>query len=54
LIVLVALSGRRFGAAFLSCAVFAIAVNTFGAVTFDRYPRFYDDDPTQRVIFQPD
>ena len=54
LFVLVALSGRRFGAAFLSCAVFAIVVNTFGAVTFDRYPRFYDDDPTQRVIFQPD
>ena len=54
LFVLVALSGRRFGAAFLSCAVFAIAVNTFGAVTFDRYHEFYDDDPTQRVIFQPD
>jgi hypothetical protein len=54
LFVLVALSGRRFGAAFLSCAVFAIVVNTFGAVTFDRHPRFYDDDPTQRVIFQPD
>ena len=54
LFVLVALSGRRFGAAFLSCAVFAIAVNTFGAVTFDRYHEFYDDDPTQQVIFQPD
>jgi len=54
LFVLVALSGRRFGAAFLSCAVFAIAVNTFGAVTFDRYHEFYDDDPTQKVIFQPD
>ena len=54
LFVLVALSGRRFGVAFLSCAAFAILVNTFGAVTFDRYPQFYDDDPTQRVIFQPD
>ena len=54
LFVLVALSRRRFGVAFLSCAAFAILVNTFGAVTFDRYPQFYDDDPTQRVIFQPD
>ena len=54
LFVLVALSGRRFGVAFVSCAVFAIVLNTFGAVTFDRFHRFYDDDPTQQVIFQPD
>jgi hypothetical protein len=54
LFVLIALSRRRFGVAFLSCAAFAIVVNTFGAVTFDRYPQFYDNDPTQRVIFQPD
>jgi len=54
LLVLVALSGRRFGVAFLACAVFAIALNTFGAVTFDRYHQFYDTDPTQQVIFQPD
>ena len=54
LFVLVALSRRRFGVAFLSCALFAIVVNTFGAVTFDRQHRFYDDDPTQQVIFQPD
>jgi hypothetical protein len=54
LFVLVALSRRRFGAAFLACAVFAIVLNTFGAVTFDRYHQFYDTDPTQRVIFQPD
>ena len=54
LFVLVALSGRRFGWAFLSCAAFAVLLNTFGAVTFDRYRQFYDDDPTQQVIFQPD
>jgi hypothetical protein len=54
LFVLVALSGRRFGLAFVSCAVFAVLLNTFGAVTFDRYQQFYDDDPTQQVIFQPD
>jgi len=52
--VLVALSGRRFGVAFCSCAAFAIVLNAFGAVTFDRYHQFYDDDPTQQVIFQPD
>jgi hypothetical protein len=54
LFVLVALSGRRFGAGFLCCAVFAIVVNTFGAVTFDRFTQFYDADPTQQVIFQSD
>ena len=54
LFVLIALGGRRFGVAFWACAVFALVVNTFGAVTFDRYPDFYDDDPTQQVIFQRD
>ncbi|MGB5504576.1 MAG: hypothetical protein WBM75_19440 [Polyangiales bacterium] len=54
LFVLVALSERRFGMAFLCCAVFAIVVNTFGAVTFDRFTQFYDDDPTQQIIFQSD
>ena len=54
LLVIVALGGRRFGKLFVACALFSIAVNTFGAVTFDRFHQFYDDDPTQRVIFQPD
>jgi len=53
LIVLLALGARRFGLGFKSLAVFAIAVNLFGAITFDRVPMFYDRDPTQRVIFQP-
>jgi len=53
LLVLVALSRRPFGRLFLACAVFSVLVNTFGAVTFDRFPRFYDDDPTQEVIFKP-
>jgi len=52
--VLVTLSGRRFGAAFLGCAIFAVVVNTFGAATFDRHPQFYDTDLSQEVIFQPD
>jgi len=54
LFVVVALSRRRFGVAFMCCAAFSIAVNTFGAVTFDRFGQFYDDDPTQQVVFQPD
>ena len=34
--------------------VFAIAVNLFGAITFDRASMFYDDDGTQERLFQPD
>jgi hypothetical protein len=34
--------------------VFAIVVNSFGAITFDRVPDFYDHDLSQQVIFQPD
>ncbi|MFW6049680.1 MAG: hypothetical protein ACODAU_00820 [Myxococcota bacterium] len=54
LVVLLALGGRRFGAGFWAAALFALAVNTFGAVTFDRMPELYDTDPTQRTLFQPD
>jgi hypothetical protein len=54
LIVLLALGKRRFGPGFLTCMLFAIAVNTFGAITFDRMWKFYDDDRTQNRLFQPD
>lgn len=54
LFLLLALGGRRFGKGFYALLAFAIAINMFGAVTFDRMPQFYDRDPTQRVIFQPD
>jgi len=54
LFALLALGGRRFGKAFYALLVVAIAINTFGALTFDRAPRFYDTDASQRVIFQPD
>ncbi|MCA9581828.1 MAG: hypothetical protein KC416_08535 [Myxococcales bacterium] len=54
LFALLALSGRRFGVGFYLAMVFAVAVNTFGALTFDRSPRFYDHDSTQNVLFQPD
>lgn len=54
LFVLLALGGRRFGPGFAALAAFAVVVNTFGAMTFDRAGVFYDSDPTQNVLFQPD
>lgn len=54
LIGLLALGGWRFGVGFKLMCVYALAINLFGALTFDRDGRFYDNDSTQRVIFQPD
>jgi hypothetical protein len=54
LFMLLALGGRRFGKAFYALIALSIAINLFGAITFDRIERFYDRDSTQRVIFQPD
>jgi hypothetical protein len=54
LIALLALGRRRFGGGFYLMLLWACTVNTFGALTFDRNPRFYDHDGTQQVIFQPD
>lgn len=54
LIVLLALGKRRFGPGFYLCMACAIAVNTFGAVTFDRQWKFYDNDGSQNRLFQPD
>lgn len=49
-----ALGGRRFGKLFYAAAVFALVVNSFGAATFMRQWQYYDDDRSQKVIFQPD
>ena len=54
LFALLALGGRRFGPVFLVLGMFSVAVNAFGALTFDRDARFYDGDHTQQVLFQPD
>ncbi len=54
LIALLALGGRRIGATFYALLVIAVAINLFGAITFDRVQRFYDQDPSQNVLFQPD
>jgi hypothetical protein len=54
MMVLLALGARRFRVGFYLCMAFAVAVNAFGAATFDRAHRFYDDDRTQNRVFQPD
>lgn len=54
LFALLAMGGRRFGPVFYLAMIFAIAVNAFGAFTFDRAGVFYDGDSTQNVLFQPD
>ena len=54
LFAVMALGGRRFGPGFILLMVFSIAINAFGAVTFDRAWQFYDGDPTQNIIFHPD
>jgi hypothetical protein len=54
LFALLALGARRFGPGFALCTVFALLVNTFGAITFDRAHRFYDNDGSQNRVFQPD
>jgi len=54
LFALLAMTGRRFGVGFILLMIFAIAVNTFGAITFDRAWEFYGGDGTQNILFQPD
>jgi hypothetical protein len=51
-----ALGGRRFGLAFYALSVWAIALNAFGAVTFDRdhFKHLYYQEPSQRTLYQPD
>lgn len=56
LVAMIAVGGRRFGPTFAVLAAFAVAVNAFGAATFQRagFERYYHVDGTQRVIFEPD
>ena len=51
-----ALNGRRFGRIFWALTLFGIAVNAFGAVTFDRpaYSRLYYQQPSQGTLYQTD
>jgi hypothetical protein len=56
LFAMIAVSGRRLAAPFYALGAAAIAVNGFGAITFQRagYERFYFIDPTQKALHQPD
>jgi hypothetical protein len=53
LMLMLAASGRRFGRLFVALAIVGIAINAFGAVTFDRYWDFYPTEST-RTYFQPE
>ncbi len=52
-ILMLAVGGRRFNKLFLALCVFAVAVNLFGAITFDRAMEYYPSVST-RSYFQPD
>jgi hypothetical protein len=56
LFVLLAVTRPRFGVPFTAAAVWAVAVNSFGAATFDRgdWKKFYFEDASQKTIYQPD
>jgi hypothetical protein len=56
LFVALALTGRRFGVGFWLLTAWAVAVNSFGAVTFDRpsYAHLYYQQPSQNTLYQPD
>lgn len=56
LILLLALGGYRWNRWMKSAWVVSVAVNLFGALTFERagWSRFYFVEPTQRIIYQPD
>lgn len=56
LFLMIALSGRRLDTAFALASGFAVAVNAFGAISFQRagFERYYFFDRTQRILHQPD
>jgi len=56
LFALLAMGGYRLGKLFYACALWGVAVNTFGALTFQRVngERFYYTDSSQAIIYQPD
>ena len=50
------MGGRSFGWAFRAAAVWGVVWNLFGAVSFNRaeFAYYYYQDPTQRILYQPD
>jgi hypothetical protein len=56
LFVLLAIGGHKLGKRFWIAGACAIAINGFGALTFERAPfaKYYYTDGSQRTVFQPD
>lgn len=54
LLLMIALGHRKLGKLFAAAVAFAILVNLFGAVTFDRHQEFYAWGKHKHEIFQPD
>ena len=56
LFALLALGQRRLGGAFALAALFAVAVNAFGAVSFGnaKFAQYYYYDASQQRLFEPD
>jgi hypothetical protein len=56
LFVLLAIGARPMRRLFTAAAVWSVAVNLFGAVTFDKaaFDRFYFRDGSQSIVYQPD
>ncbi|HEX4340990.1 MAG TPA: hypothetical protein VH062_34010 [Polyangiaceae bacterium] len=56
LFALIAVIGIRYGKLFTAAAIWSVALNAFGAVTFDTatFRKFYYEDPSQRIIYQQD
>jgi hypothetical protein len=56
LFALLALGGYRFGRTFKLAALWAVAINAFGALTFGRagLEKYYFQDNSQRILHQPD
>lgn len=56
LFALLAVNENRFGKLFAAAAVWSVAINAFGAITFDTNwgRKFYYQDASQNVLYQPD
>ena len=56
LFALLAVGARPFGWLFRCAAVWAVAWNCFGALSFNRreYSRYYYQDNSQRILYQED
>src|SRR5512132_11268 len=56
LMLMIAVGGRRLSPPFWALGAAAVAVNAFGALTFQRagFERFYFVDGTQKILHQPD